>query len=219
MGRLSVVRRSSGPGVAAIQASLPQLAVESPLSINSDTPNVQEIQARNVWGLDELIVGATVGNTNAETSLLSGSPPFQYATNQLKIGDMVRWRAWGTWTNNTGSGQSSTVRFKADGTSMGQVIIPTTISASATARTWRTDAIYRIIDSTGSKLNGTYTLTLAATGATTDDFSRTTRVATGAFDVTQPLDIDLTVQHGVTDANLTMTCDAMALEHLSVPDA
>lgn len=166
--------------------------------------------------------GAALTNSSTETTLYSssGARPALPA-NSVEVGDLFRFTALGTYTNNTGAGQ--TVQFKIIlGTFTIATLTTGSLSASALPRGWVLQSSFAVTDNTAlgdiaheNVLQGT------AVFSSSED-TAWKQVSAGSladvFDFTTALTFDCTGKHSAASANLTLAPESLILEkmHLAV---
>jgi hypothetical protein len=154
--------------------------------------------------------------TGTETSLLT--TPLAFAAGVLSINSILRFTAFGQFTNNTAATRDVTFRLKF-GSHPAHLFTFSAVPQSATPRTWVLEADIGFFEFFGNRCEGIgrMALTAAATAGTAantaviDRQTDTTGVVTPASAST----VDLTVQLSATVANLTATITGLRYQHVS----
>lgn len=191
------------------------LAVTTPLEFDPSPPaDTQVITLPGVlYEYGTLSPGSAVASQTAETSLLASA--LTIAADTLEVGDFFELYVYGTWRNFSGADRQTDWRVRFGGTS-GVVVaahrIPTTLVTNIdTTRWFRMLLRGDIIDSSGTKTRVSSSFSLGGTNlvaGSSDLFTNTRETTSSTIDFTGSLDLQVTADHDVSDANLSAAVTA-----------
>lgn len=189
------------------------LAAELPVSLEDLGNGTTEIRSRGVPRLiHSFVAGSAVVSTLDETTLLSAT--FDTAADELAVGDVLTFEAWGTLLNNTGDFRTTSYRLKGDGSAIVAAsanLVPT----ASTTRTWR--FVGTMLLQAANAVSSTGFLSIrGALASASDTVMQTVQDTTNTLDLTQPITWDITADHDVSNASLTTVLLGALLWHTKV---
>jgi hypothetical protein len=212
--------RSTGAAWETFSIAVDGLGVTYPLTIDSTTsPGTEIVEAWTVPHMEATPAGVTVTSTAAETSLLSA--PWAVAANEIKIGDVIEFCAWGSMISNAG-GDNIDIRLRFGGVA-GAVVVNhdwlSTVPPGAVARAWSMQTYMYVLNATTWEITSQLALT-AAGGVVgggpgvADLLFNTRNGGPSACDLTIPNDFILTAQPAESTASISITCVRALFKHI-----
>lgn len=173
------------------------------LNVDQPPPGVERVVHTAAFGVED-----RVSNTTSETSLIVA--PYEFPAELVGFGDLIAIEFVGQLMNNSGGPVDVTFRLKIGGATvatMDALAVPT----NATERALRISADVPIVNFLGVPVGSAAVDASLGDPAGTDE-ARWTRLGASGI-LNNSTDIDITVEHGVADANVWSQAATLRVLH------